>query len=61
MFRNLYVALVVMLIPVVASGCCGCQPGGSGSQAVDFNPGQGFTPTSDPSFVDGEPLNLRQK
>ncbi len=61
MFRNLHLAMLILVIPVVASGCAGCQPGGSGSQAVDFTPGQGFTPANGPGYMDGEPMDARHK
>ena len=66
MFRNAYLVMLILLIPIVASGCAGCQPGGSGSQAVDINPfaagsGQVITPANGPGYMDGEPMDMRHK
>jgi len=68
MFRNQYLAMIILLIPVCLGGCAiqGCQPGGSGSQAVDINPaafgsGQVISPSNAPGYMDGEPMDMRHK
>ncbi len=56
-----YLAILILVIPVVASGCAGCQPGGSGSEAVDWTPGGGFQPANGPGYMNGEPMDARSK
>ncbi len=53
-----FLAVLILLCPF-ASGCAAIQPT-SGSQAVDWTPDGGFTPTSDPGYVDGHPLDMRK-
>jgi hypothetical protein len=66
MIRNIYLAMIISVMPLVLCGCAGCQPGGSGSQAVDVNPfaagtGQVVTPANGPGYMDGEPMDMRHK
>ena len=56
-----YLAILILVIPVVASGCAGCQPGGSGSQRSDWTPVGGFQPANGPGYMDGEPMDGRRK
>jgi len=59
-----FLAILMLLFPVVLSGCAGCgpfQPGGSGSQAVDWTPGGGLQPANGPGYMDGEPMDMRNK
>lgn len=53
-----FVVVIILLCPFI-TGCAGCQPN-HGSEAVDWSPSDGFSPTSDPGFVDGQPLDLRK-
>ncbi len=56
-----YLAILILVIPIVASGCAGCQPGGSGSEAVDWTPGGGLQPANGPGYMNGEPMDARTK
>lgn len=57
-----FVVVIILLCPFV-TGCAGCtgfsQPN-SGSQALDYSDGQGFSPTTDPHYIDGQPLDGRK-
>jgi hypothetical protein len=60
-----YLAVIVLLIPVVASGCAGCsyttgQLGGSGSQSITLDK-DGAHPTNDYYYSNGQPWNMRDK
>ena len=55
-----FLLLIFALTPVFASGCAGCTwQANSGSQAVEYTPGQGLAPANGPGFIDGEPLDMR--
>ncbi len=56
-----YLAILILVIPIVASGCAGCQPGGSGSEAVSWNPSDGLRPADGPGYIKGEPMDARSK
>ena len=58
-----FLAIFLLLMPVVASGCVGCgpfQPGGSGSEAVNWTPGVGLEPANGPGYVNGKGMDMRK-
>jgi hypothetical protein len=53
-------AVVMLLIPLVASGCT--FQANNASQAVTFDPSQQqmFSPADGPGYMSGEPMNMRK-
>jgi hypothetical protein len=58
-----FLAIFLLLIPVVASGCAGCNNGAwqanNASEAVSFGP-NGLGPADAPGYMNGEPMNMRK-
>jgi hypothetical protein len=56
--RSIYLALLLLALPVVASGCAGCAWLGA-HQGIEYDTSKGLVPYNGPGYMDGVPQDMR--